>query len=368
MNKLVIFEGKNINIITGEGNEPLFELYGVGQALGYVKIAKGKEYVRKERVDKTIENADIEPVVHNGQQYLSEEMIYDFMFEAKTNKCKSFRKWLSKEVLPSIRKNGAYMEETITDMQQELLIKYATPSFRKNTFLNNTPVEMIWEAYVECMDYYSKKPAPDRIKIEKEIVAALKERKAIALNNGSPALALMVGEEIEKIQKKINERSNRSYGARLAHKNKKLNEAYVYIGQLEPDVEEYKCLNLHGFSVNSMYQPNITEYGIIRTDYNGKPLLTKTKAYKKWLDNFKTEMDKQKELNIDLSKDIDIFLYFNHKKKFDCSNFHKSFFDALANYYGVDDRKFHLKMCDTNYIIENYEEGKIFFCIRERAV
>ena len=46
MNKLVIFEGKNINIITGEGNEPLFELYGVGQALGYVKIAKGKEYVR----------------------------------------------------------------------------------------------------------------------------------------------------------------------------------------------------------------------------------------------------------------------------------------------------------------------------------
>ncbi|MDK0700144.1 BRO family protein [Clostridium perfringens] len=143
MNKLVIFEGKNINIITGEGNEPLFELYGVGQALGYVKIAKGKEYVRKERVDKTIENADIEPVVHNGQQYLSEEMIYDFMFEAKTNKCKSFRKWLSQEVLPSIRKNGAYVEETITDKQQELLIKYATPAFRKNTFLNNVPVEKI---------------------------------------------------------------------------------------------------------------------------------------------------------------------------------------------------------------------------------
>lgn len=368
MNKLVTFEGKNINIITGEGNEPLFELYGVGQALGYVKIAKGKEYVRKERVDKTIENADIEPVVHNGQQYLSEEMIYDFMFEAKTNKCKSFRKWLSQEVLPSIRKNGAYVEETITDKQQELLIKYATPAFRKNTFLNNVPVEKIWESYTECMKYHWKKIAPDRIKIEKEIVAALKERKAIALNNGSPALALMVGEEIEKIQKKITERSNRSYWARLAHKNKKLNEAYDYIGQLEPDAEEYKCLNLHGFSVNSMYEPNVTEYGIIRTDFNGKPKLTKTAAYKKWLEDFKTEMNKQEKLNINFNNDVDIFLYFNHKEKFDCSNFHKSFFDALANYYGVDDRKFHLKMCDTNYIIENYEEGKIFFCIRERAV
>lgn len=366
MNNLVIFEGKNINMIMGENDEPLFELYGVGQALGYVTKSKGKEYPHKLRINKTLENADIEPVVQGVQQYLDEEMIYDFMFEAKTDKCKSFRKWLSQEVLPSIRRNGAYVEETITDKQQELLIKYATPAFRKNTFLNNVPVEKIWESYTECMKYHWKKIAPDRIKIEKEIVAALKERKAIALNNGSPALALMVGEEIEKIQKKITERSNRSYGARLAHKNKKLNEAYDYIGQLEPDEEEYKCLNLHGFSVNSMYEPNVTEYGIIRTDFNGKPKLTKTAAYKKWLEDFKTEMDKQEKLNINFNNDVDIFLYFNHKEKFDCSNFHKSFFDALANYYGVDDRKFHLKMCDTNEIIQMYDEGKIFYCIRER--
>lgn len=131
------------------------------------------------------------------------------------------------------------------------------------------------------MEYHNKKATTERIKIEKEIVAALKERKITALNNGSTALALMVAEEIEKIQKKITERSNRSYGARLAHKNKKLNEAYDYIGQLEPNAEEYKCLDMHGFSVNSMYEPNITEYGMIRTDYSGKPLLTKTKAYKK---------------------------------------------------------------------------------------
>ncbi|MDU5038412.1 Bro-N domain-containing protein [Clostridium perfringens] len=143
MNKLVIFEGKNINMIMGDNDEPLFELYGVGQALGYVTKSKGKEYPHKLRINKTLENADIEPVVQGVQQYLTEEMIYDFMFEAKTDKCKNFRKWLSKEVLPSIRKNGAYVEETITDMQQELLIKYATPSFRKNTFLKNTPVEMI---------------------------------------------------------------------------------------------------------------------------------------------------------------------------------------------------------------------------------
>ncbi|MGU9331986.1 BRO-N domain-containing protein [Clostridium perfringens] len=144
MNNLVIFEGKNINMIMGENDEPLFELYGVGQALGYVtKNSAGKEYPHKVRINKTVENADIMPCVQGVHKYLNEEMIYDFMFEAKTDKCKSFRKWLSQEVLPSIRKNGAYVEETITDKQQELLIKYATPAFRKNTFLNNTPVEKI---------------------------------------------------------------------------------------------------------------------------------------------------------------------------------------------------------------------------------
>ncbi|EOT2960269.1 hypothetical protein [Clostridium perfringens] len=79
-------------------------------------------------------------------------------------------------------------------------------------------------------------------------------------------------------------------------------------------------------------------------------------------------MDKQDKFNVNFNKDVDIFLYFNHKAKFDCSNFHKSFFDALANYYGVDDKNFHLRMCDTNEIVDKYEEGKIFFCIRERSM
>lgn len=93
MKNLIIFEGKNIDMIMGENNEPLFELYGVGQALGYErKNSAGKEYPRKDRIDKVLENAEIEPCVHAGTQYLNEEMIYDFMFEAKTDKCKSFRK------------------------------------------------------------------------------------------------------------------------------------------------------------------------------------------------------------------------------------------------------------------------------------
>ena len=93
MNNLIIFEGKNVNMIIGENGEPLFELYSVGQALGYETKSKGSEYPHKSRINKTVENADIEPVVQGVQQYLTEEMVYDFMFEARTDKGKAFRKW-----------------------------------------------------------------------------------------------------------------------------------------------------------------------------------------------------------------------------------------------------------------------------------
>ncbi|CAM2079627.1 MAG: BRO family protein [uncultured Clostridium sp.] len=107
-----IFEGHNVEIITLKG-KVLFELYSTGMALGQVKKnGVGELYPRKERIDKTLENADIKPCVHRGHKYLTEEMLYDFMLETKTEKCKSFRKWVTNEVLPTIRKSGGYVDNT----------------------------------------------------------------------------------------------------------------------------------------------------------------------------------------------------------------------------------------------------------------
>lgn len=284
-NLLINFEGKNVNYIIGEDGEPLFELYSVGQALGYETISKGKEYPHKTRINKTIENADIEPVVHGVQQYLTEEMLYDFIFEIRTDKCKAFRKWVTNEVLPTIRKDGAYVSPNITAQQENNLTRYGLPSHRKDLFLN-VPVEQIGEVYKECMEYNSKKAAPERVKIEKEIVATLSNRVDTALDNKNAALALVVQTEISKIQKKLTERSNRSYGARLGNANRKLNmvtkqleEAQEYILDIEPTQDEYNCLNIHGFTINRQYAPNVTEYGMLRTDFKKRARFVKTEAY-----------------------------------------------------------------------------------------
>ena len=89
--------------------EPYFEIYSTEMALGQVKETKGRKYPNKDRIDKNLENAEITTVVRNAQQYINEEQLYDLMLEMKTDKVKPFRKWVTSDVIPSIRKHGAYM-------------------------------------------------------------------------------------------------------------------------------------------------------------------------------------------------------------------------------------------------------------------
>lgn len=117
-----------IEIINGF---PMFELYSTGMALGYVKTAKEKQYPRTERIDKTVKNAGILTVVHNGQLFMNENQLYDFMFEAHTEKCRPFRKWVVEEVLPIINHSGGYVDP---DMADEFVENYF-PDFSDETKL-----------------------------------------------------------------------------------------------------------------------------------------------------------------------------------------------------------------------------------------
>lgn len=108
-----VFEGHEVDIIQFNG-EVLFEVYSTGMALGYANKrtnSVGKEYITpyKSRIDKVIENAEITCVCQGVTHYFTESQLYDFMLEAKTDKCKSFRKWITTEVLPTIRKTGGYV-------------------------------------------------------------------------------------------------------------------------------------------------------------------------------------------------------------------------------------------------------------------
>lgn len=109
MQNLMKFQNMNVGIIV-EDQTVLFEIYSVGMALGQVKKnAVGELYPRKDRIDQNLKSAEIHHCVRNGHKYINESQLYDLMLEMKTEKVKPFRKWVTSEVLPTIRKTGGYV-------------------------------------------------------------------------------------------------------------------------------------------------------------------------------------------------------------------------------------------------------------------
>lgn len=123
-----LFDGHNI-IMFVENDVTFFEVESVAMAIGYVTKAKGKEYPHKTRINKTLKNAEIKPVVHGVQLFISESQLYSFLIEAHTEKSKTFQKWVTNEVLPTINKTGGYIEP---GREMEMVDNYF-PSFSEET-------------------------------------------------------------------------------------------------------------------------------------------------------------------------------------------------------------------------------------------
>lgn len=126
----MLFEGTNVEIIN-EGGNILFEIYSTGMALGYVAYGKNKNnpLPYKSRIEKILKNAEIKGCSHGVNTYMNQQELYDFMLESHTSKCKSFRKWVTTEVLPTINETGGYVEQN----QEKEFVENYFPSLSDDT-------------------------------------------------------------------------------------------------------------------------------------------------------------------------------------------------------------------------------------------
>jgi anti-repressor protein len=91
---------------TGTADEPLFCAADVCKALGY---ANGRDAVAKHCDEGDVAKCDTP--TQSGTQlmtYVNESGLYSLIFGSKLEQAKCFKHWVTKEVLPSIRKHGAY--------------------------------------------------------------------------------------------------------------------------------------------------------------------------------------------------------------------------------------------------------------------
>ncbi|PZD95200.1 phage repressor protein/antirepressor Ant [Paenibacillus sambharensis] len=110
MSQLFEFSGRDLRVISKSG-EPWFVLKDVCELLDLGQVAG----VKRRLSEDVISNHPLETA--GGKQtvtIINEDGLYDVILESRKPEAKTFRKWITSEVIPSIRKHGAYMTpETI---------------------------------------------------------------------------------------------------------------------------------------------------------------------------------------------------------------------------------------------------------------
>ena len=114
MNELTIFQNKqfgSVRVVEREG-EPWFVAADVCRALEI-----GNSRMATERLDE--DEKDVSTIdTPGGRQEMSiinESGMYDLIFCSRKPEAKAFKRWITHEVIPCIRKHGAYATNTVID-------------------------------------------------------------------------------------------------------------------------------------------------------------------------------------------------------------------------------------------------------------
>lgn len=120
MNKIQLFNFENHQVRTLlVDNEPYFIGKDVAKILEYERPLKAvNDHVEPE--DKKSEIVKVSQLSQNGTGFVNVDLInesgvYSLIFSSKMPKAKEFKHWVTSEVLPAIRKNGAYMTDEVIE-------------------------------------------------------------------------------------------------------------------------------------------------------------------------------------------------------------------------------------------------------------
>jgi len=123
------FKGNSVTTITDAKGNPWFVAKEVCGVLGYKDSHDGTKYLDKDELSTCPDNS-------SGQVrhilIINESGLYTLILRSRKPEAKEFRKWVTSEVLPAIRKTGGYIpvSEGMTDM--EILSRAVLIGQRKN--------------------------------------------------------------------------------------------------------------------------------------------------------------------------------------------------------------------------------------------
>ena len=146
-NKMMIFKNDNFGEIRSLeiNGEPYFVGKDIAEVLGYSNTRKAiQDHVD---VEDKIDGVTICDSIGRNQSaiVINESGLYSLILSSKLPNAKKFKKWVTSEVIPSIRKTGGYIagEENMTE--DELILKAMTVLNKKVENLKNDNQKLLAE-------------------------------------------------------------------------------------------------------------------------------------------------------------------------------------------------------------------------------
>ena len=114
------FEGHNIRIITDQQGEPWFVAADIAAVLGYAQTNNMNKLIDESDKDKRVLQIGGN---YANQSLINESGLYQAVFSSTKPEAKLFKRWVTFEVLPSIRKHGGYLAGQEQDAPELIMAK-----------------------------------------------------------------------------------------------------------------------------------------------------------------------------------------------------------------------------------------------------
>lgn len=153
------FHGQAVRVITDEHGDPWFVLRDLCAVLGTRNVSDVAA-----RLDDDMKGVDQIDTLGGRQQMtvVTEPGMYDVIVRSDSPAAKPFRRWITTEVLPSIRRTGSYGAPALTGpelMARALIEAQATLTAQEERIAALEPPAKAWEALADASGDWSLRDA-----------------------------------------------------------------------------------------------------------------------------------------------------------------------------------------------------------------
>lgn len=142
MNEIFSFKGQEVRTVA-INNEPYFVGKDVSDILGYQNASKALiDHVDDE--DK-LNNKTLSSLGQRGGWIINESGLYSLILSSKLPQAKEFKRWVTSEVLPTIRKHGAYLTDSKIEevlLSPDTIINLATQLKEERQKVNSLQIAL----------------------------------------------------------------------------------------------------------------------------------------------------------------------------------------------------------------------------------